>query len=167
MGAFGIFAVVLTAIYVVYYAVMIFLDLHAKPKDESASSAESFDVGDMGFEESKVVEETDGGFRVGRDSEQYGWDTPGADLNPTTEPSEGEPEIKLDASGAPITPAQKKINQAVESMEEIEPLLCGEMANEVMISALLTGKPPLKIKKKIIPPTPKEESEKTMGYDRL
>ena len=167
MGAFGIFAVVLTAIYVVYYAVMIFLDLHAKPKDETLSSAESFDVGDMGFEESKVVEETDGGFRVGKDTEQNGWDTPGSDSNQGNEPSEPEPEIKLDASGAPITQAQKKINDAVESMEEIEPKLCGEMAGVVMMSALLTGKPPVKIKKEIIPPTAKEESEKTMGYDRL
>lgn len=164
MGAFGIFAVALTVIYLIYYAVMIFLDLNAKPKDEAASTAESFDIGDMGFEQSKAVEETEDGFRVGVENPQNEWDLPQTDSNPQAETTEPKPEILLDATGAPIAPAQKRVNEALESMEEIEPAMCGELAGEVLLSAITTGKPPVKIKKEVVDTT-KDELNK--GHDRI
>ena len=49
-----IFALVLTFVYVVYFAVMITLDLHGK-KDEKKSEEETYDVGDMTNEEQPVA----------------------------------------------------------------------------------------------------------------
>lgn len=46
MQAFVIFALILTFGYMVYFAVMITLDLHGK-KDEKKSEEETFDVSDM------------------------------------------------------------------------------------------------------------------------
>ena len=50
MSGFVIFVLVLTFVYVVYFAVMITLDLHGK-KDEKKSEEETYDVGDMTNEE--------------------------------------------------------------------------------------------------------------------
>ena len=54
MSGFEIFALVLTFVYVVYFAVMITLDLHGK-KDEKKSEEETYDVGDMTNEEQPVA----------------------------------------------------------------------------------------------------------------
>lgn len=59
MSGFVIFALVLTFVYVVYFAVMITLDLHGK-KDEKKSEEETYDVGDMTF----IEQITDDGLRV-------------------------------------------------------------------------------------------------------
>lgn len=65
MKSFVIFAIVVTVIYVIYYAVIIVQDLYGKPKDEK-SQGESFDVSDMADEEESIaVSESDGGFNVG------------------------------------------------------------------------------------------------------
>lgn len=50
MSGFVIFVLVLTFVYVVYFAVMITLDLHGK-KDEKKSEEDTYDVGDMTNEE--------------------------------------------------------------------------------------------------------------------
>ena len=54
MSGFVIFALVLTFVYVVYFAVMITLDLYGK-KDEKKSEEETYDVGDMTNEEQSVA----------------------------------------------------------------------------------------------------------------
>ena len=54
MSGFVIFALVLTFVYVVYFAVMITLDLHGK-KDEKKSEEEIYDVGDMTNEEQRAA----------------------------------------------------------------------------------------------------------------
>ena len=59
MSGFVIFALVLTFVYVVYFAVMITLDLHGK-KDEKKSEEETYDVGDMTNEEQPVAIEESG-----------------------------------------------------------------------------------------------------------
>lgn len=65
MKPFVIFAIVVTVIYVIYYAVIIVQDLYGKSKDEK-SQGESFDVSDMTDEEESIaVSESDGGFSVG------------------------------------------------------------------------------------------------------
>ena len=46
MSPFVIFVIVLTVIYIIYYAVMITRDLYGK-KEEHKSQEEVFDVGDM------------------------------------------------------------------------------------------------------------------------
>lgn len=54
MQGFVIFALILTFGYMVYFAVMITLDLHGK-KDEKKSEEETFDVSDMTNEEQPVA----------------------------------------------------------------------------------------------------------------
>ena len=65
MSSFLIFAIVLTVVYIIYYAIVIVQDLYGKPKEETRN-AESFDVSDMAAEdESIAVSESDGDFSVG------------------------------------------------------------------------------------------------------
>lgn len=54
MSGFVIFALILTFVYVVYFAVMITLDLHGK-KDEKKTEEETYDVGDLTNEEQPVA----------------------------------------------------------------------------------------------------------------
>ena len=54
MSWFVIFALVLTFVYVVYFSVMITLDLHGK-KDEKKSEEDTYDVGDMTNEKQPVA----------------------------------------------------------------------------------------------------------------
>ena len=54
MSGFVIFALVLTFVYVVYFAVMITLDLLGK-KDEKKTEEETYDVGDLTNEEQPVA----------------------------------------------------------------------------------------------------------------
>ena len=67
MTPFAIFAFVLTFGYIIYFAVMITLDLTAKPADGQKNEEEDIDVGGMtddGVESPKVINETpdlDGG----------------------------------------------------------------------------------------------------------
>lgn len=53
MSGFVIFALVLTFVYVVYFAVMITLDLHGK-KDEKKTEEETYDVGDLPMRNSQL-----------------------------------------------------------------------------------------------------------------
>lgn len=65
MSSYLIFVLVLTAIYIIYYAVIITKDLYGK-KDEAKTNEEVFDVSGMAdAEESVAVEENDGGFSIG------------------------------------------------------------------------------------------------------
>ena len=58
MTPFVIFALVLTFAYVVYFTVMITIDLHAK-KDEKKVEEENIDVSEFAVEAPVVVEESD------------------------------------------------------------------------------------------------------------
>ena len=64
MSPFVIFAISLTIVYVIYYAVMITRDLYGK-KEENKSNEEVFDVSNITEEEAAVaVNESDGGFSI-------------------------------------------------------------------------------------------------------
>ena len=68
MSSYLIFVLVLTAIYIIYYAVIITKDLYGK-KDEAKTNEEVFDVSGMAdAEDSVAVEENDGGFSIGGNS---------------------------------------------------------------------------------------------------
>ena len=64
MKAYFIFALVLTAAYFVYYAIVIAKDLHGNG-DKKKSDEEEFDVSEFNAEESVSVVENDKGFNVG------------------------------------------------------------------------------------------------------
>ena len=54
MSSFLIFAIVLTVVYIIYYAIVIVQDLYGKPKEETRN-AESFDVSDMAAEDESIA----------------------------------------------------------------------------------------------------------------
>lgn len=68
MKSYFIFIIVLTAVYVIYYAVIIVQDLYGK-KGTDKPKEEVFDLGDPEEEQSVTVTESDTGFHVG--DEQY------------------------------------------------------------------------------------------------
>ena len=135
MKAFWIFACILTVAYIIYYAVNICLDLYRKPGDQPQKmSEEDFDLkGMQEAEEAKPVEVTDGGFRVGESETvvKTKEDTPPAEVD--------SPAPKLDATGAPMTPAQQKIEDVRSRMEDIEPEMSGEMAQEMLADFIMNN----------------------------
>lgn len=150
MSAFWIFAVCVTAAYVVYYTVMICIDLYSKPKDQAHANEEVFEIDETPSEESKAVEETDGGFRVASDVPS-GWEETNIHPDSTEEkPGGNDDDVKLDATGAPMTPAQQKIEATVNDMEEIEPEMSGALMDKEFFSAMTTGKPPVPMEKTIV-----------------
>ena len=65
MSSYLIFVLVLTAVYIIYYAVIVTKDLYGK-KDDAKTTEEVFDVSNMAdAEESITVEENNGGFSIG------------------------------------------------------------------------------------------------------
>ena len=64
MKSYFIFAIVLTVVYLVYYAVIIVQDLYGK-KGTGKVSEEVFDLGELEDEPSVTVTENDAGFNVG------------------------------------------------------------------------------------------------------
>ena len=73
MGSYFIFALVLTVLYIVYFAVNIIRDLYGK-KGTEKTDEEVFDLGPMdSTEESVEVSENETGFKIG--NETYGTET--------------------------------------------------------------------------------------------
>ena len=72
MSAFGIFALILTIAYIIYFIVVIVRDVAAGRKSgDDSSQTETFDTSFM-EEQSVQVTETREGFSVGRDSRRRG-----------------------------------------------------------------------------------------------
>lgn len=63
MGAFTIYAMVVTGLYILYMGVTIAFDLHGK-KDKKKEDVEEFNTADAGEEKSTVIDETAEGFVV-------------------------------------------------------------------------------------------------------
>ena len=71
MSAFGIFALILTTAYILYFAAVIAKDVTASKKSPDAeANTETFDVSSFAQEESVEVKETNGGFAVGDNETQ-------------------------------------------------------------------------------------------------
>lgn len=170
MSGFWIFAISLTVAYVIYYGIIISMDLYGKPKEQANGSEETFEFKEMEFETPKAVEETSGGFRIsennGEDGDS-GWNET-VTRQPETSSSQQEAS-KLDATGAPLTPAQEKINQAEKSMEDIDVQMNSELMDKTMISAMSEGKPVVVKINKVAAASPDNEKhkQKTNGIDRL
>ncbi|MCI7547830.1 MAG: hypothetical protein SO287_08880 [Parabacteroides sp.] len=148
MSGFWIFAIILTVAYVLYYGIIISIDLYGKPKEQSKGSEETFEFKDMEFEQPKAVEETSGGFRISENDGDGGNKWNETLTRTVTPPSEQQDAPKLDATGASLSPAQEKIKRTEENMEDIDVQMNGELMDEAMKAAMLTGKPlPVKINK--------------------
>lgn len=114
-----IFAVVLTVVYVIYYAVMVVHDLYGKPKEKN-SDAETFDVSDMeDGDESVSVDESDGGFSVGGNEYGTSFETPTAD----EERQDGRQGARVDA-------AERMLADMDGKLEDIKPCFSDPMYEE-------------------------------------
>ena len=155
MRAFWTFALCLTTAYAIYYTVTILLDLNGKKQEKSNDSVETFELKNVPESPGKVVEETEGGFRVAKEDGDYGhpaWNETRIRPAVVTQPAPPEvPAPKLDASGAPITEGQKKIKAVEKEMEDVETQMSGEMTEEMMNAALAGQTPSVVIDKNVIP----------------
>lgn len=114
MSAFGIWAIILTGCYVVYYPALIFLDLFGM-KGQKKDGVEEFDTGsgDAGVSDEEeeetptVVVDTGNGYRVGDEEEQP------ADEDEEELPNEEAPQV-------PLTPEQKQQEEFVALKNRID-----------------------------------------------
>lgn len=127
MNSYFIFALVLTAAYVIYYAAVITHDLYGK-KGTDKKDEEVFDIGAPEDEESVAVTESETGFSIG--SESY-----------DTESTATVPEVPQEESANNPTAAQEKLErlkaEAEERMEETVPYLSDERTSEEMYKAMI------------------------------
>lgn len=108
MSAFGIFALILTTAYIIYFMVVIGRDVAASRKTGGEDNqAETFDVSEFAQEESVEVKEISGGFAIG-DAETQ---TETVKAGEEKEPSSSEGSIN-----------QEKLKEELtDKMEVIEP----------------------------------------------
>lgn len=115
MTGFIIFFIALNIVYIIYYAVMVSIDLHAKQNADAKEEEESFDVSDIANQapESIVVKSVEGGtgFQVGDQMPQMSTGNNASDNNAETETKHIGP-----------TPAELHAEACQESMLEIAPM---------------------------------------------
>lgn len=132
MSSFLIFAIVLTVVYIIYYAIVIVQDLYGKPKEETRN-AESFDVSDMAAEdESIAVSESDGGFSVG--DNQYETSYEERQEEPTAE--------KKDDGISDLDKIQAKIGDKMEATDVVSnDAVLGDELEKLMLAHGIQSKP--------------------------
>ena len=126
MSAFLVFAVVLTLVLIVYYAVMIALDLKRQGK-KPPTSKEEFDVSSM--------QEVDDAFAV--DESRF-------KLPDTAVEKEEEEKAEEQQVAVPVTPskpseAARTIERVEEKMETITPETSGGVDSDEMTRLILEG----------------------------
>ncbi len=124
MSSYLIFVLVLTAIYIIYYAVIITKDLYGK-KDEAKTNEEVFDVSGMAdTEESVTVEENDGGFSIGGNSydtqvdAMIGQNADGAAYYSDNSYGSSESSAYNSASGVTDGATMANVNNETEGMDD-------------------------------------------------
>lgn len=126
MNAYFIFAIVLTAAYIIYYAVVIVHDLYGK-KTEEKSNVEVFDVPDSTEEDvgSVAVTENEHGFSVGEEN----YDT-AADALPQSEtPDEEQAQAK--------TSFNERVAKVEAELEETDSFLSDPMNEEELYKCMM------------------------------
>lgn len=134
MSVFGVFATVLTIIYVIYYAWMIGRDLYGK-KDQQTSKQETFEFTTEETEEMiTVVREKGDGFSFSSDPEEEETEVEAENYNETTESQEEEADEEINA---PTQADHAIITLYKEGMEEIKPEHSKEFESSEFITALM------------------------------
>ena len=129
MGSYFIFAIVLTVLYVIYYAVNIARDLYGK-KESGKTDEEVFDLGLVdATEESISVSENETGFSIG--SEKYDTEVE-AVATPVVQDSDAKQE-----ETAHIRFERLKA-KAEERMEDSVPYLSDPFTSEEMYKAMVS-----------------------------
>lgn len=131
MKSYFVFAIVLTVVYLVYYAVIIVQDLYGK-KGTGKVSEEVFDLGELEDEPSVTVTENDAGFNVG--DEKYE-----TDIAPTAPSETQEPETATDNRKATVAEKLERLKaQAEEQMEETAAYLSDAYTADELYKAMLS-----------------------------
>ena len=171
MSAFWIFATCLTVAYIIYYSVVVWRDL-SKPKEQVSSSEETFELADTAPEPTRVVEQTDKGFRVagsdGRVKEQEFKNSPAGPAPKKPESPDPDPGPQLDATGAPTTPMAKKVAAAKEEMEPIDVIGSTELVQDQLEAAMKDELDTVDIEKTVTTPEKSfgdETSKKVQDHD--
>ncbi len=146
MSPFVIFVIVLTVIYIIYYAVMITRDLYGK-KEEHKSQEEVFDVSDMVEEETAVsVHESDNGFSVA-DKEYETMNL--HDEDEATPSSEGTSGYAKSEKPASKNVAEDLANKVEKKCDETQPFMSDGMYAtdfyKTLIDGNRTNRPQIKI----------------------
>ena len=171
MSAFWIFATCLTVAYIIYYSVVVWRDL-SKPKEQVSSSEETFELADTSPEPTRVVEQTDKGFREagrdGREKEQEFTNSPATPAPKKPESPDPDPGPQLDATGAPTTPMAKKVAAAKEEMEPIDVIGSTELVQDQLEAAMKDELDTVDIEKTVTTPEKSsgdETSKKELDHD--
>ena len=170
MSAFGTFAICLTTAYALYYTVTILLDLNKKGKEKANDSVETFELRNVPEAPGKVVEETEGGFRVAKEAAATGsqptWDETKIRPAEVEQPAPPEPPAPMfDASGAPITEGQKKLKAVEKEMVDVETRMTGEMTEKMLNDALIGQTPSVVIDREVVP-APDSTSAESENHDK-
>lgn len=136
MKSYYIFVLVLTVVYLIYYAVIIVQDLYGKKGTDKADE-EIFDLGapDDHREQSVDVTESETGFSIG--GEEYEMDT-----TPVVLPATQEEVVQGDGEAAVAERLERLKAKAEERMEETVPYLSDACtADELYKAMLCKGRP--------------------------
>ena len=136
MSPFVIFVIVLTIIYIIYYAVMITRDLYGK-KEDHKTQEEVFDVSDMVEEEAAVsVHESDNGFSVA-DKEYETLNL--HDENEAPSSTDGESGDAKSEKQSPKNVAENLAHKYEKQSDEIQPSMSDGMYADDFYQTLLNG----------------------------
>ena len=136
MSPFVIFVIVLTIIYIIYYAVMITRDLYGKIEDHKTQE-EVFDVSDMVEEEAAVsVHESDNGFSVA-DKEYETLNL--HDENEAPSSTDGESGDAKSEKQSPKNVAENLAHKFEKKSDEIQPSMSDGMYADDFYQTLLNG----------------------------
>ncbi len=139
MSPFAWFAIILTAVYIIYNTVMIMNDLYGK-KPEEHSSTEEIDVpasGDVAeIEETPVVvSENDGGFSVGErnyEANLFPEDTPSEEEAVQT--TDGKAETEKPQPGKSLNTVMYERGEGIDTQFDDE--YCSEDFKEALVSEI-------------------------------
>lgn len=124
-----IFVIVLTIVYIIYYAVLITRELYGK-KRETKSEEEFFELDNDDDEESVAVAESEGGFIVGNDN----YETDSSEIS-----VDGLQETAPPPCETIIEKMERMKARAEERMEETVPFLSDSLTSEEMYKAMISG----------------------------
>ena len=128
MSAFLVFAVVLTLVLIVYYAVMIALDLKRQGK-KPPTSKEEFDVSSM--------QEVDGAFAV--DESRFKLPDTAVEKEEVEEKTADEQQVAVPVTPSKPSEAARTIERVEEKMEAITPETSGGVDSDEMTRLILEG----------------------------
>lgn len=150
MSSYLTFVLVLTAIYIIYYAVIITKDLYGK-KDDAKTTEEVFDVSSMAdAEESVAVEEDDGGFSIGGNSYDTQVDAvTGNDADNTNGGNEQSAETEQngtdESDDTDNESAFDKLKAKMEKLlEDTDTFMSNPMTDQELYTAMIMRDPKLK-----------------------